>query len=70
MRSAPTSSRVVTAAATDAMTTALRWRIAKFPRITSMANNIPAIGALNDAPIPAAAPAATSPRMRSSPNLV
>jgi len=50
---------VVTAAATETMTTALRWRMAKDWRITSIAKSIPAMGALNTAPMPAPAPAAT-----------
>ena len=58
-------SSVVTAAATEAITTAFRCRIAKDPRITSIANIMPAIGALKLAPIPAPAPAATRLRMRS-----
>ena len=63
MRSSPTRLRVVTEAATDAMTTAFRWRIAKLPRSTSSANSMPAIGALKEAPMPAPAPATTRLRI-------
>ena len=44
--------------------------MAKLPRITSIANSIPAIGALNEAPIAAPAPAATRLLIRSSPRPV
>ncbi len=42
--------------------------MAKLPRITSIANSIPAMGALNVAPMPAPAPAATRLRTWSSPS--
>ena len=58
----------MTAAVTEAITTEFKWRIAKLPRMTSMANSIPAIGALKVAPIPAPAPAATKLRTWSSPS--
>ncbi len=44
--------------------------MAKDPRMTSMAKSMPAIGALNEAPMPAPAPAATRLRMRSWSKLV
>ena len=59
----PMMLRLVTAATTEAITTVDRWRTAKLPKTTSSAKNIPAIGALKVAPIPAAAPAATRLRI-------
>ena len=56
----PTIVRVVTAAVIEAMTMADMSRTANEDRMTSRAKSIPAIGALNAAPIPAPAPAATS----------
>ncbi len=55
---------------TDVMTIALRWRTEKERRITSIANSMPAIGALNEAPMPAPAPAATRLLTWSWPNPV
>ncbi len=55
------------AAVTEAITIADMCRGANETRITSKANSIPAMGALNDAPMPAPAPAATRERTSSSP---
>ncbi len=57
----------MTAAAIEDTTTADMWVTENEPRITSSAKSMPAIGALKEAPIPAAAPAATRLFTRSSP---
>jgi len=56
----PKNARETAVAITDEIIIGLKLANAKFPIITSRAKNAPAIGALNVAAIPAAAPQPTS----------
>ncbi|MCZ7617742.1 MAG: hypothetical protein M5U32_05335 [Myxococcota bacterium] len=58
----PSTARETTVATTEAMTIGVSRAVAKSSKITSAANSAPAIGALNVAAMPAAAPHATSVR--------
>jgi hypothetical protein len=62
----PNAARPIAAAVTDASTTTPKDSAAKSWRISSRAKNTPAMGALNVAEIPPAAPQATRMRMRAS----
>jgi hypothetical protein len=58
----PNAARPIASAVTELITTYPNDSVSKFRRISSSAKNTPAIGALNVAEIPAAAPQATSSR--------
>ncbi len=62
----PNTARLTTLAVTAAITIAVNAWMPKSPRITSSEKITPAIGALNVAAIPAAAPAANKLIMRRS----
>ena len=58
----PNAARPIASAVTELSTTRPKERVSKLRRISSSAKNTPAIGALNVAEIPPAAPHATSSR--------
>ena len=58
----PNAARPIASAVTELSTTSPKERVSKLRRISSSAKNTPAIGALNVAEIPPAAPHATSRR--------
>ena len=62
----PNTARAIALAVTELSTTTPNDCVSKSPRMTSSAKNTPAIGALNVAAIPPAAPQATSRRSRRS----
>ncbi len=62
----PNAARPITLAVTEAITTMPNDSVLKSRRISSIAKNTPASGALNVAAMPPAAPQATSTRIRSS----
>ena len=62
----PNTARAIALAVTELSTTTPKDWASKSPRMTSSAKNTPAMGALNVAAIPPAAPQATSSRSRRS----
>ena len=60
----PRQARATTVATTDETTMGLNWAAPNSPRMTSTENRAPAMGALNVAAMPAAAPQPTSVRRR------